>query len=616
MCGIAGIITNNQYQDRLELLAGKMQSALRLRGPDDQGIFISPSHQAALAHTRLSIIDLSLAGHQPMASSDGRFWIIYNGEIYNFKELRAQLQVQGEKFQSSSDTEVVLKLYQRHGADCLNKLRGMFALAIWDEKEKSCFLARDPFGIKPLYYFSAGSVLVFASEVRGILASGIVEKKLSNEGLSSYFLNGSVTEPYTIINGILNLAAGHWLKWQNGQLDSPKRYWKPEFKPQKITYQEACEKVRNSLIDSIEKHFVSDVPVGIFLSGGIDSSALVALARQTQKGKLLTYTVTFQEPGWNEGPIAKKVAQKFDTVHTEYLINAQEARKLFDSFFDNVDQPTIDGLNTYCIAKIARENGAKVLLSGLGGDELFGGYPSFRRIPKMINWGNALQFWHLANIFSNVLENSGKPYSKRLADFLRKQPSAISAYRFLRGIFSESESKLLMPKYISDAESISVIARSTAKRGDEAIRRQRLLRPFGARNDNAVSLKDEISYLELSCYMKNQLLRDSDCFSMAHALEMRVPFVDRMFFQDIASIPSSMRILPNKRILVDAVPELPQEVYNRPKRGFLLPFQKWIEKDWGKDLLQVDAPKEISLDLWYRKWGLAVLKKWMEKNIR
>jgi len=594
MCGIAGIISTGAFKSDKEPLVRAMQAALRHRGPDDEGIYISNDRACALAHTRLSIIDLSPAGHQPMPSPDGRYWIAYNGEIYNFKELRAELETKGEKFRSSSDTEIILKLYQREGADCLNKLRGMFAFAIWDEKEKSCFLGRDPFGIKPLYYFSAGSTLLFASELRGILAAGIDEKRLSKEGLYSYFLSGSVTEPYTIIDGILSLPAGHWMKWQNGRLDYPQRYWKPEFNPKRITYSEACERTRHSLISSIEKHFVSDVPVGIFLSGGIDSSALVALARQTQKGKLLTYTVTFEEPGWNEGPIAKKVAQKFDTVHTEYLINAQEARELFDYFLDNIDQPTIDGLNTYCIAKIARENGAKVLLSGLGGDELFGGYPSFRTIPKMINWGNILQALHLSNIVSQTLEKSGKPHSKRLADFLRKQPSAISAYRSLRGIFSESESQLLMPQYIPGSAAVPALIDA----------------PF-----NFPGLNDEISYLELSYYMRNQLLRDSDVMSMAHALEMRIPFVDRMFFEDISSIPSSMRILSNKKLLVDSVPELPKEVYDRPKRGFLLPFQKWIEKDWEKDFLKAEAPKGVSLGLWYRRWGLVVLKKWIEKNL-
>jgi len=594
MCGIAGIITTNRYQDSLEGLTLKMQKALQHRGPDDEGIFVSQSHQAALAHTRLSIIDLSQAGHQPMSSLNKRFWITYNGEIYNFKALRLELEQKGETFQSNSDTEVILKLYQQEGAGCLDKLRGMFAFAIWDEQEKSCFLARDPFGIKPLYYFKEGSSLMFASQLKAILATQIPPRQLSKEGLNGYFLSGSVPEPYTIIEGIFSLQAGHWMRWQNGKLESPKQYWKIEFNPQRTTLEEAREKVRTALVNSIKSHFVSDVPVGIFLSGGIDSSALVALARQTQKGRLLTYTVTFEEPGWNEGPIAKKVAQEFDTIHTEYMITAQEARKLFESFLNSVDQPTIDGFNTYCISKIARENGAKVLLSGLGGDELFGGYPSFYKVPGMIRWNNILHTFKLSGVASRALEQLGKPHTRRVADFLKKKPSAMNAYCSLRGIFSESESKLLMAQHVSGSTPVSSFIDAPA---------------------NFPGLKDEISYLELSYYMRNQLLRDSDVMSMAHGVEMRVPFIDRTFFEDISTIPSNMRILPNKRLLVNSVPELPKEVYNRPKRGFLFPFQKWIEKDWEKDLLQVEAPKEISLDLWYRKWCLVVLRKWIEKNL-
>ena len=592
MCGIAGIITNNKYQDTLGDLAGKMQNALRHRGPDDQGMFVSQSRQAALAHTRLSIIDLSSAGHQPMPSQDKRFWITFNGEIYNFRALRLELEKKGEIFQSFSDTEIILKLYQREGIDCLHKIRGMFAFAIWDEIEKSCFLVRDPFGIKPLYYFSDGNILIFASELRALLSTQIPKKQLSKEGLYGYFLSGSVPEPYTMIERIFSLQAGRWMRWQNGKLESPKRYWKIEFKPEKTTFVEACQKVRNSLINSIENHFVSDVPLGVFLSGGIDSSSLVALARKTQKGNLFTYTVTFEESGWNEGPIARKVAEKFNTNHTEYLITAQEARKMFDSFLDNVDQPTIDGFNTYCISKIAKENGAKVLLSGLGSDELFGGYQSFRKIPRMIYWGHVLCFLHLANVLSSALGKRDKPYLRRIADFLHKDHSAMDAYRSLRGIFSETEAELLMPQYISDFTPSF---------------------PFVDIPSNVHSLKDEISYLELSYYMRNQLLRDSDVMSMAHGVEIRVPFVDRVFFEDLSSIPSNMRILPNKKLLVNSVPELPKETYNRPKQGFLLPFQDWIRKDWERDLLEVEVPKGVTVDLWYRRWSLFVLNRWWQK---
>lgn len=315
MCGIAGIITHSSYQDNLEILIQRMQNALQHRGPDDQGTYISRDRQVALAHTRLSILDLSPTGHQPMSTADGRYWITFNGEIYNFRELRSQLESQ-QQFYSQTDTEVILKLYQRIGTECVNYLRGMFAFAIWDDLEKTCFIARDPLGIKPLYYWQTGSSLLFASELKSILTTKLPTISLSLEGLYGYLVNGSVPEPHTLIEGINCLKAGHWLRWQSGHI-SQSQYWQINFTPETIDLPEAAQKVRHALINSIENHFVSDVPVGIFLSGGIDSTSVVALARQTQPGDLRTYSIAFEEADWNEGEIAQKVAGTFGTDHTE-----------------------------------------------------------------------------------------------------------------------------------------------------------------------------------------------------------------------------------------------------------------------------------------------------------
>ncbi|NEP53522.1 MAG: asparagine synthase (glutamine-hydrolyzing), partial [Moorea sp. SIO3C2] len=331
MCGIAGILTESIYQDKLETLVQSMQKALQHRGPDDQGIYIAQHRQAALAHTRLSILDLSPAGHQPMSTPDGRYWITFNGEIYNFRELRATLVAHGEQFQSQTDTEVILKLYQRHGTDCVNYLRGMFAFAIWDDFEKTCFLARDHLGIKPLYYWQSGSTLVFASELRSILASGLPKVNLSNQGLYGYLISGSVPEPYTLIEGIHCLAAGHWLYWQHGDLIK-KHYWQINFAPQTLSPQDAIEKVRGALIDSIQHHFVSDVPVGVFLSGGIDSTSVLALASKTQNQQLSTYSIAFEESQWNEGDIAQQIAKVFGAKHTEYKVTSTYAKELLPKF--------------------------------------------------------------------------------------------------------------------------------------------------------------------------------------------------------------------------------------------------------------------------------------------
>ncbi|MGI0483746.1 asparagine synthase (glutamine-hydrolyzing), partial [Geminocystis sp. CENA526] len=383
MCGIGGILTSSAFRDSLDTLIHKVRSSLTHRGPDDQGTYINPTKNVAFAHTRLSILDLSSAGHQPMSTEDERYWITFNGEIYNFQEIRSNLEKQGEIFKSHTDTEVILKLYRKKGKDCLSELRGMFAFAIWDNQKKTCFIARDPLGIKPLYYYYDGQNFLFASELRAILATGIVNKTISPQGLYSYLTRGTIAEPDTMIEGIKCLPAGHWLQWQEGEIDI-KSYWQIQFQNQVNELSEAKEITRQALIDSIKHHFVSDVPVGIFLSGGIDSSSLLALARTTQTGTIKTYSIAFEEEDYNEGDLATQIAQQFDTQHHQYKITSSIALSILPDFLQAIDQPTIDGFNTYCVSQLAKEDGTKVVLSGLGGDELFGGYGSFQQIPKMV----------------------------------------------------------------------------------------------------------------------------------------------------------------------------------------------------------------------------------------
>lgn len=594
MCGIAGILTNSSQENNLAISIQRMQQAVRHRGPDDKGIYISTNRLAALAHTRLSILDLSPAGHQPMSISNGRYWITFNGEIYNFQELRAQLEAQGEKFQSQTDTEVILKLYQQLGSDCVHRLRGMFAFAIWDDLEQTCFLARDPLGIKPLYYWQAGSTLLFASELRAILSTKLPSINLSMDGLYGYLVNGSVPEPYTLIEGVRCLPAGHWLRWHSGDLTSS-QYWQINFAPETVSATEAREKVRLALIDSIKHHFVSDVPVGIFLSGGIDSTGMVALARQTQVDQLRTYSITFAETNWNEGEIAKKTSQLFETEHTEYKITASLGRELLQQFLEAIDQPSIDGFNTFCVSRLARQEGTKVVLSGLGGDELFGGYQSFGQVPRLVRMSQRLGAFGPISIGLGMgLENLGKSTKlKRLGDFLQQTPSTSAAYRSFRGIFSHQEAYSILNDYFPE--------RSLPKR----------------QTINSVphlpTLEDEVSFLELSCYMRNQLLRDSDVMSMAWGLELRVPLVDRNLLEAIASIPSALRLAPGKQMLIDAVPELPTWVINRKKQGFSFPFEQWMQGEWHDDFCLKTEPKNISLQPWYRRWSLVILQHWWER---
>ena len=594
MCGIAGILTTESYQDHLEHLIQRMEKALLHRGPDDRGVYIDPNHHCALSHTRLSILDLSLAGHQPMSTDNGRYWIAFNGEIYNFQELRSQLEAKGEHFSSRTDTEVILKLYKHTGAECVKQLRGMFAFAIWDNLEKTCFLARDPLGIKPLYFWQSGNTLLFASELRSVLASGLISINLSQEGLYSYLVGGSVPEPQTLIDDVHSLEAGNSLFWKAGKVTKNK-YWDITFSSESITPEDAITKVRTALIDSVKHHFVSDVPVGVFLSGGIDSTAIVALSRQTQSGSLHTYSISFEEEEWNEGDLAQDVATHFGTKHTEYKITASEGRRLLPEFLAAIDQPSIDGFNTFCVSRVAHQSGAKVVLSGLGGDELFGGYKSFQKVPQMVRLRQKLQPLQpaLAGIGMGLERWGTSTRVRRLGDFLQYAPTPETAYRSFRGVFSHWEACQILKSYFPEDFARIRIA------------------PIDIQT--LPSLEDEVSRLEISRYMRNQLLKDSDVMSMVSGLELRVPFVDKTLLESISSIPSNLRLQTGKKLLVQAVPEIPNWIFNRPKRGFMFPYEKWMQTEWQDLFSQVKYPSNVPLILWYRRWSLAILQHWWRK---
>ncbi|EFA71942.1 Asparagine synthase [Raphidiopsis brookii D9] len=591
MCGIAGITKINTNNGNLEAKIEKMQTALNHRGPDDAGIYISTDKQAALAHTRLSIIDLTAAGHQPMSTPDHRYHITFNGEIYNFQQLRKQLISQGETFHSQTDTEVILKLYQKIGFDCVQHLRGMFAFAIWDDLEKTCFLARDPLGIKPLYYCQLGTTLVFASELRAVLASGLPQVNISLPGLYGYLTTGSVPEPHTLIADIHCLGAGNWLYWQGGNT-TKKQYWQLNFTPQAISLGEAQEIVHTALLDSINHHFISDVPVGIFLSGGIDSTSVLTLATQTQTSQISTYSITFAESPYNEGELAQKIAHHFGADHTEYQVTASFAKNILPKFLRAIDQPSIDGFNTFCVSQLAREQGMKVVLSGLGGDEIFGGYQSFQKIPQMVAWGKKLHALPFTSLGVALAGWGNSPKIKRLGDFLSHTPTFASAYRSFRGIFSHTEScriiEHLLGTKFNDQEQLDNL-------------------------DNYFTPEDQVSFLEITGYMRNQLLRDSDVMSMNWGLELRVPLVDQALIAAVAPIPSHIRLQAGKKLLVDGVGQIPDWVVNLPKKGFHFPFESWMDDDFGDYFQNLNIPDNINLKPWYRRWSLAILRYWLEE---
>jgi asparagine synthase (glutamine-hydrolysing) len=592
MCGIAGVVSRRPDASPLSGAADAMLAAVRHRGPDDHGTWQSCRGQAAFAHARLSVLDVSAAGHQPMAVADRRYTITYNGEIYNFTELKAGLLQSGAEFRSRSDTEVILRLYQSHGPRCVELLRGMFAFAIWDEQERTCFIARDRFGIKPLYYHQAGGTLMFASEVRALVAAG-VPPAVDATAAYQFFRTGSVPEPLTLIQGVRVLEAGHSMMWRDGQVTAS-RYWDINF-PAAEAVADPTVLTRDALLDSVAHHFVSDVPVGVFLSGGMDSTAIVALARTLRTGDLRTFSLAFPGSPLDEGPDARRTAEHFKTTHHEWAVDGRTARQLFDQFLAAADQPSIDGFNTYTVCRLARRHDTKVVLSGLGGDELFGGYPSFRVVPRLARLRQLARLGGPVSAAAVRLAGEvGGSRLKRLTDLMSSPAEIESAYAVFRGIFTDDEARILTAHYLGAAPGTDA---------DQA---------HGASDPTA---EDAVSRLELTRYMRNQLLRDADVMSMASGVELRVPFVDSMLFDTVSKISAGQRLKRGKALLRQAVPEMPASIADRPKRGFTLPIGQWLEREWAGTIPAIDPPSTVPIDTWYRKWALLAFEQWLHRLV-
>ena len=597
MCGIAGIVGSSLLQPKLRARLTDMQVHLRHRGPDDEGLFLDSQGSAGLVHTRLAILDLSDSGHQPMVSDDERFTIVFNGEVYNFEELRTELEAAGESFHSRSDTEVVLRLYQRLGPSFVERLEGMFALAIWDNVERSCFLARDPFGIKPLYLWRNGKTVAFASEVRAVLKAKLDTAQLSADALREYLHYGSVQEPFTLVENITALQPGSWLLWKDGK-ERTEVFWQPEFETSPLNGSDLRMTVREALDESIQRHFVSDVPVNMFLSGGIDSTALLALSHKQGFDNVRSFCLSFDEEEFSEGSLAERTARHFGVDHHDFRMSASEGRLLVDDFLESLDQPSIDGFNTFCVSRFARKMGAKVVLSGLGGDELFGGYPSHRIVPRLHAWHRRLAFLPGASAVAGLAAQRVWPGTRgrRMSEFLCGAGEMEDAYRCMRGTFSSRNANGLVAKYTG--------ARLHMERPD-----------FSSRSlGSDPSPRNQVSVLEMTRYMRNQLLRDSDVMSMSQGLELRVPLVDRRLFETVSNVPAEQRMVSGKRMLLDAVPEVPDWTANRPKRGFHFPFQKWSSGKWGDVFQTIEAASPVSLDSWYQTWALFTLENFLDQT--
>ncbi len=611
MCGIAGLLGAEPGD-----FAERILPALEHRGPDDAGVWKEAS--SCLVHTRLAILDLSPSGHQPMASPCGRWRIVFNGEIYNHSELRKRLEAEGHRFRSSGDTDVLLAWMASRGPEGLQALRGMFAFALLDTHSGTALLARDPHGIKPLYYHRAKSgELIFASELRALLRSGRVQRQPDTAAIAAYLASGSVPEPATLVAGVQRLQAGHWLRWESGRITV--QPWHPLPEALDLPAQRdsaslvadqpsAVRLCREALQDSLEAHLVSDVPVGLFLSAGLDSASLLALAPPG----LHTFTIGFGEPGsevFDEAEPAAAIATQFAAIHTPLTLRASQARGWLPEFLASQDQPSIDGFNTWCVSRLASAGGLKVALSGLGGDELFGGYPSFQAVPRLHRWHRRLG--PMAGAGSWILGHgpgSQGHKRQRLAALLQAPPSLEAAYRCQRGQFTPPEVGALLRHWDLASASPAPMARSETAS---------LLHPRDQEGPPGHLVPEEaVAWLEGCRYLRNQLLPDSDVMAMAHALELRLPFVDATLQRRLAAVAPGLRLAAGKALLQASVPELPAWFTQRPKQGFRFPFQLWLDDpSSGLNLRVPSTPDGLDLGPWYRRWSLMVLAEWLRTHL-
>ena len=641
MCGIAGVIAARGNVGEQSIR--RMVAALSHRGPDDCGIKQIRSGQSDvwLGNTRLAILDLSAAGHQPMEDPETGNWIVYNGEAYNFQEIKKNLQARGMVFRSDTDTEVVLKAYGAFGRSYVNRLRGMFAFAIWDARAGELFLCRDRIGKKPLYYCAApAGVFSFASEVRALLASGIPERKLDPEGLEIFLTNGFLVSPHTLVAGIRSLLPGHLMRVAaDGRILENSRYWRLPASSEHAESDQILSRARREIAQAVRLRLVSDVPVGAFLSGGLDSSTVVALMKEAG-GEVRTFSVTFQEDAYDESAYSRWVAHRFETQHTEVQLTQKEFSDLLPAALAAMDQPTFDGVNTYCVAQAARNSGLKVALSGMGSDELFGGYPFF-------NWIGFLAKSHFVAkrlptttvqfLRNQLLRNRLRGLSGiwKTTELLCDRKTANSKEYFLISAYQTAQT--LFPSWVRCflcAEEVRVPNESVAL----GLPREflELLLDETAGEDDVSA----ISKLALRLFLGERCLRDTDTMSMGVSLEVRAPFTDHAFVETLLGYSGKIRCqgAPNKPLLQQLVkPFLGEDYPWRTKQGFIFPFQEWLQD--GKELehrMKGSENAKICKDIglnhqavrrlfttfqerqngipWSRVWAIAVLLEWCRRH--
>jgi len=647
ICGVAFASRNAEAESRVRAMA----AAMRHRGPDEDGFLIGEKRAPGLAlgMRRLSIIDLA-GGHQPQWNETKDVAVILNGELYNYRELRERLVLCGHRFVTQSDTEILVHAWEEWGEDSLNELRGMFAFALLDLRERYAtapilFLARDPLGIKPLYYTQTPDCFAFASEVRALLASGIAPKRLSQDALTSYLLFGSVSEPVTLLDGVFSLPPGHRMLLHvpdRRRTPRARPWWDPALSPaardtrRPRDLSSAAKKLRPLLEDAVRAHLIADVPVGLFLSSGLDSGAIAAMAAREQAG-IRSFTLTFPGTAFDEAQLAGEVAKRCQTKHTEVPLQGESVVSRLDEALDALDQPTMDAINTYFVSWAAREVGLKVALSGLGGDELFAGYPTFAdtpRLSKLIRtaWFVPAALRRLtAPLIAALASQKTSPGAGRKAAAAWAYPDALPhPYFFTRTLFPPGQlERIIEPRFRPSTVGADGVTLDPTWLGwmEKTAAEARNLEPVAG-----------ISWLEMRSYMASTLLRDADAVSMAQSLEVRVPLLDTPLVEFVASLPDAARRRPGaqKALLVEALGDLlPPEVLSQQKRTFTLPWEEWLRgplsprleasfNDPAPPLAAYLRPGGVRAvwneflagkTTWSRPWSLYVLNEWCRQHL-
>lgn len=620
MCGIAGVFSTGESRHATTVMTNFLQH----RGPDDVGIDDLSSTDSVPAgtfgHRRLAIVDISTHGHQPMFSTDKSICLTYNGEIYNFMELRRELAAEGVKFNSVCDTEVIIAGFRRDGPRYFARLRGMFALAIWDRRSNTGYLARDTFGIKPLYIAERDGDILFASEVRALLATNRVERRLSAAAVGTYLSTGSVAEPLTIIDGVRTIAPGCYVEVSRAgnsfRCGTPQRF-SSTFRARSGGEPQGSQvaRIRDALRESVRYHLVADVPVGVFLSGGIDSCTVAGLASEVAEKRIQSFTVVFDETDFSEADTARNAARRFGTEHHEVKLESRDLLNALPDVFNAMDQPSLDGLNTFVVSRAVQTFGLKVVLSGLGGDELFAGYPSFHRAQAVAPlWGLPPAMRRLGRIGINTFEDQRLA---RISAMLGERNAAFAAYQASRTLF--------------DNRLVDRLMGAVSRKSDPA------MSELDDATIDGLTVHQQVSHYELTGYMRNTLLRDSDVFSMANALEVRVPFVDPEVARVAQEAAVSLKLERGqvKPMLIQAVSDLlDAEQMSKKKMGFTLPFENWMRKEIHGEVDGVLRGEQnpASLNLrevravweafekgkggvtWSRPWALYTLIRWAEQN--